>query len=240
MACSQMEVNRNFGGYVTSILRANKQSFACCLFRVGFLLDWPSLWSNGQSSWLQIQRSGFDSRRYQIFWEVVGLERGPVSLMSTIEELFGRKRSGSRLESLNYCRRGSATLTTRHLLSAKVGTNFADKQRWPVDSSHRVLFVLAWLTHLTLKIEGDMFSRNVTGLSQDWMTPCHRRQISLVKDLFEGACGNVVGWGPLLQVGRSQWGHWIFSIYLFIPTVLWPWCWFSLYQKWVSEIVSGE
>jgi hypothetical protein len=32
----------------------------------------PPLWSSGQSSWLQIQRSRFDSRRYQIFWEVVG------------------------------------------------------------------------------------------------------------------------------------------------------------------------
>jgi hypothetical protein len=30
--------------------------------------------------------SGFDSRRYQIFW-VVGLERGPLRLVSTIEEL---------------------------------------------------------------------------------------------------------------------------------------------------------
>jgi hypothetical protein len=47
----------------------------------------PPLWSSGQSSWLQIQRSGFDSRRYQIFWEVVGLERGLLSLMSTTEEL---------------------------------------------------------------------------------------------------------------------------------------------------------
>jgi hypothetical protein len=27
----------------------------------------PPLWSSGQSSWLQIQRSDFDSRRYQIF-----------------------------------------------------------------------------------------------------------------------------------------------------------------------------
>jgi hypothetical protein len=36
----------------------------------------PPLWSGGQSSWLQIQRSGFDSRCYQIFWEVLGLERG--------------------------------------------------------------------------------------------------------------------------------------------------------------------
>jgi hypothetical protein len=27
----------------------------------------PPLWSSAQSSWLQIQKSGFDSRRYQIF-----------------------------------------------------------------------------------------------------------------------------------------------------------------------------
>jgi hypothetical protein len=26
----------------------------------------PPLWSSGQSSWLHIQRSGFDSRRYKI------------------------------------------------------------------------------------------------------------------------------------------------------------------------------
>jgi hypothetical protein len=46
----------------------------------------PPLWSSGQSSWLQIQRSEFDSRRYQIFWEVVGVERGPLSVVSTIGE----------------------------------------------------------------------------------------------------------------------------------------------------------
>jgi hypothetical protein len=34
---------------------------------------------------------GFDSRRYQIFWEIVGLERGPLSLVRIIEELLGRK-----------------------------------------------------------------------------------------------------------------------------------------------------
>jgi hypothetical protein len=60
---------------------------------------------SGQSSWLQIQRSGFDSRRYQIFWEVVGLERGPLSLVSTIEELLGRKSSGFGLENREYCYR---------------------------------------------------------------------------------------------------------------------------------------
>jgi hypothetical protein len=33
----------------------------------------------------------FDSQRYQIFWEVVGLERGPLSLVRIIEELLERK-----------------------------------------------------------------------------------------------------------------------------------------------------
>jgi hypothetical protein len=64
-----------------------------------FKMAWPPLWSSGQSSWLQIQRSGFDSRSYQIFWEVVGLERGPLSLVSTTEELLERKDSGTGLEN---------------------------------------------------------------------------------------------------------------------------------------------
>jgi hypothetical protein len=50
-----------------------------------------------------ISRSpGFGSRRYQILWEVVGLERDPLSLMGTTEELLGRKSSGSGLESREY------------------------------------------------------------------------------------------------------------------------------------------
>jgi hypothetical protein len=49
--------------------------------------------------------TGFDSLRYQIFLEVVGLERGPLSLMSTIEELLLRNSSCSGLESREYgCR----------------------------------------------------------------------------------------------------------------------------------------
>jgi hypothetical protein len=42
---------------------------------------------------------GFDSRRYQIFWEVVCLERGPLSLVRIIEELLELKSSGSGLEN---------------------------------------------------------------------------------------------------------------------------------------------
>jgi hypothetical protein len=47
---------------------------------------------------------GFGSRRYQIFWEVVGLERGPLSLGSTAKELLGRNISGSVLENREYGR----------------------------------------------------------------------------------------------------------------------------------------
>jgi hypothetical protein len=64
---------------------------------------------------------GFDSRCYQIFWEVVGLERGPLSRVRIIEELF-QGNSGSGLENRNW-------LTTQHHLSTKFGTNFADKRR---------------------------------------------------------------------------------------------------------------
>jgi hypothetical protein len=42
----------------------------------------------------------FDSRPYQIFLEVVGLERGPLNLVRVIEELF-QGNSGSGLEKLN-------------------------------------------------------------------------------------------------------------------------------------------
>jgi hypothetical protein len=64
--------------------------------------------------------SGFDSRRYQIVWEVVGLERGPISLVNITEELLERKNSGTGSRK---------SMTTRHPVSAKVGTTFAHKRR---------------------------------------------------------------------------------------------------------------
>jgi hypothetical protein len=72
--------------------------------------NFNQLWSSGQSSWLQIQRSGLDSRRYQILREVVGLERGPLSLVSTTEEQLGRKSSGFGLETRKYGRGNPSSL----------------------------------------------------------------------------------------------------------------------------------
>jgi hypothetical protein len=81
---------------------------SCCfLFELTrtFWIWRQHLWSSGQSSWLQIQRSGFDSWRYQILLKVVGMEWGQLSLVSTIEKLFGRKSIGSGLEIQDYSRR---------------------------------------------------------------------------------------------------------------------------------------
>jgi hypothetical protein len=87
------------------------------------------LWSSDQSSWLQIQRPGFDFRRYQIFWQIVGLERGPLSFVSTIEGKLGKKGSGSGLESREYGRRDPSRWPRDTPLSAKVGINFVGKRR---------------------------------------------------------------------------------------------------------------
>jgi hypothetical protein len=90
------------------------------------------LWSSGQSSWLQIQRSGFDSRRYQIFWEVVGLERGPLSLVSTTKELLGRKCSGSSLEIRDYGRRDPSRWPRGTLYPQKLALTFSASGSRPV------------------------------------------------------------------------------------------------------------
>jgi hypothetical protein len=46
----------------------------------------------------------FESQCYQIFWEVLGLRWGPLSLVSTIEELLERKSNSSGLEIREYGR----------------------------------------------------------------------------------------------------------------------------------------
>jgi hypothetical protein len=74
----------------------HKQTFLCLRKGLcGLVVRVPGYKSRGP---------GFDFQRYQIFREVVGLERGPLSLVSTIEELLGRKNSGFGLENREYGR----------------------------------------------------------------------------------------------------------------------------------------
>jgi hypothetical protein len=59
----------------------------------------------------------------------VGLQRGLLSLVSTTEELLERKSSGSGLETEITSVGDSSRRLRDTPLSAKVGTNFADKRR---------------------------------------------------------------------------------------------------------------
>jgi hypothetical protein len=55
-------------------------------------------------------------------------EQGPLSLVSIIEELLGRKSSGSGLEDREYCRRDPSLLPRDTIYPQKIGTNFTDKR----------------------------------------------------------------------------------------------------------------
>jgi hypothetical protein len=57
------------------------------------------------------------------------MERGPLSPVSTIEELLEIKSSGLYLESQEYGRRDPSRWSRDIPLSTKVGINFADKRR---------------------------------------------------------------------------------------------------------------
>jgi hypothetical protein len=88
----------------------------------------------GNYGWLFVMHVLFcfniDSPRYQIFWEVVGLERGPLSLVSKIEELLERECKGSGLENREYSHKDESRWPCGTLLYTKIGTNFADKWRF--------------------------------------------------------------------------------------------------------------
>jgi hypothetical protein len=101
-------------------------------FHLNFPCSWPSPWTSfpfastptlsrpcsaptkvfltivkrrvGLKFLLRSRGPGFYSRRYQIVREIVGLERRPLSLVSTIEELLGRNNSGFGLEKRQYGR----------------------------------------------------------------------------------------------------------------------------------------
>jgi hypothetical protein len=143
-------LNQSFGGHAT-----------ISYLYLGPYNERPPLWSSGQSSWLQIQRSGFDSRCYHIFCEVVGLERGPLSLASTTEELLERKNNGSGLENRDYGRRGFAVLITQKLALT-----------WPTSGGRSVGIVLSWtqatefIFHITKWKYFQLAGLNIVALSQ--------------------------------------------------------------------------
>jgi hypothetical protein len=66
----------------------------------------------------------FDSRRYQILWEVVGLERSPLSLVSTTGKLLEINMKKTEITAVGIRRADHVAPSIR-----KFGTNFINKRR---------------------------------------------------------------------------------------------------------------
>jgi hypothetical protein len=91
---------------------------------------WPFLWSSGQSFWLQIQRSRIRFPALPDFLRSSGSGMGSTQPREdNCGATWKEKSSGYGLEIRDWQLWESAVLTTRHPLSAKVGTNFANKRR---------------------------------------------------------------------------------------------------------------
>jgi hypothetical protein len=111
-----------------------------------------------KSSWLQIQRSGFDSRALPDFLR--SLERGPINLVSTTEELLERKSSGFGLEIREYIRPWeSVTLTTWHPLPKKLAPTS------PTSRGRSIGIVRSWTRATELILVSYMISLHVHSCS---------------------------------------------------------------------------
>jgi hypothetical protein len=89
----------------------------------------PPLWSSGQSSWLQTQRFRIRFPALPDFLRSSGSGTGSTQPREDKWGATWKKSSDTSLENRNLRPWGFVTLNTRHPLSNKVDTNFADKRQ---------------------------------------------------------------------------------------------------------------
>jgi hypothetical protein len=109
----------------------------------------------------------------KFFWEVVGLDRGPLSLVSTTEEQLERKSSGSGLESREYGR--------------------GDPLLWPHDSLHPQKLVLTSPTSGGRSVSIVRSPTEATEFSLFWHI-CSNQELRSQKKLWFVGNGTVTIW----------------------------------------------
>jgi hypothetical protein len=99
----------------------------------------------------------------QIFWEVIGLEQGPLRLVSKTEELLGRKNCGSGLETREYCCRDPLRWPHDTLYPQKLELTSLTRDGRSVDDSNHGFFldVPAALQNPGQDLEWNETKRNV-------------------------------------------------------------------------------
>jgi hypothetical protein len=102
------------GGRSVDIVRSRTKSHAVCFsdfVYCGIVVGFPGY---------KCSDPGLIPEDCQSFWEVVGLERGSLSFIGTIQELLEQKCRGSGLEYRDYGHRGSAADYTTPLYPQKL------------------------------------------------------------------------------------------------------------------------
>jgi hypothetical protein len=126
----------------------------------------------------------FDTRRYQIFWEVVGLEQGLLSLVTKTQELFGNNSSGSGLENREYGRRDSLRWPHDNLYPQKLALTSLTRGGWSVcivllrtkamelsfPFTTQIITLSMYLTKIHNKLIYDMFKELLWSLPQKCCT----------------------------------------------------------------------
>jgi hypothetical protein len=150
--------------------------------------------------------------RYQIFWEVTGLEQGPLSLVSRTEELLGRNSSGSGLKSREYGRKEplcwpSDVYPQKLTLTSPTS---GDRSVGIVRGLRPGLLYIFFLLHWILLDEFNCGPRNYHCRDRSNQTLRILQYESLVQCTIISHIKIAL---DKVQIGRgfySPWGHWIF------------------------------
>jgi hypothetical protein len=146
---------------------------------------------------------GFDFRRYQIFWEVVGLERGPLSLVRIIEELLKKVAApvykteiNGRMDSLRWPRDILYPLKLA-LTSPTSGSRSVGIVRWRIKATEVSLWIICMSFYLFEYLphkKSSSSSPSISSAKVELVMPFRSQTWSHLTVFFLAFMGHVLLW----------------------------------------------